>query len=515
MAAGLFNRSFKNKIMEEFVADLSSANSKYYICFGKSSAWDDGFDGLYFDDNTPPAANASLTTSYYDVYKDLLYGKIVDPTDFNYLARKITWTSNTVYSYFDSTDADLYNKDFYAVNQYGSVYKCLFNNYGAKSTVEPTSILPNIDFNTQPDNYKWKYLFTINYAKNQKFTTSSYIPIVPDSQVLYYSESGAIHTIVVDNPGSGYISANGFISSIVDNYTVRLDSIGPSSVSGSYNLSTMNIIAGSGIDDSYTISNYVVNTSGKYVTSSTPLNYLDTTSYFYIAPTVTVTGDGSSSRYNGQILAYPIVNTFNGSISSINVIDRGGNFTYGTVDISANVLYGSGATAHAIISPPGGHGSDVVSELGCDTLGLSVDITLQDDLPDWTDYRQISLLYNPISSDTNQLYSNTSFIQITQLATAYFAGLIPKGNKIRGFSSGATAEVLYMNSTTIYITNPVGRFIDYETIVDDTTGTSTIITIINNYDLVPNTGEIFYYKNMSPVTRSGATLERVQLYFKI
>ena len=75
-----------------------------------------------------------------------------------------------------------------------------------------------------------------------------------------------------------------------------------------------------------------------------------------------------------------------------------------------------------------------------------------------------------------------------------------------------TATVAYMNTSSMYVLNTVGTFQPYETILSNDTGKTCTITVINISDIVPYSGEIFYYKNIQPIDRTGITKEQVKLY---
>jgi hypothetical protein len=137
---GTYSQSFKAKFIEEFIDDLRSNTSNYYVTFGKNTPWP--------DDMAPPPAINSIGASFYDVYKNLLFGKKVSPTDIAYMTRRINWTSGTVYDEYRDDDPDLFSKNFYVVNSSFRVYKCISNNNGAPSTVEPVDLVYNGDFKT-------------------------------------------------------------------------------------------------------------------------------------------------------------------------------------------------------------------------------------------------------------------------------------------------------------------------------------------------------------------------------
>lgn len=496
--AGIFTRNFKNKFIEEFKSDVSNSNSHYYIAFGKFFEWD--------DDNNPPAANASVKEGHYEVNRNLLFGKKVNDSDVAYIAARKNWTSNTVYDYYDHRDSDLFSKDFYVINSINRVYKCLFNNYGAPSTVEPNLTINSGDFNTS-DGYKWKYLFTVSSADRKAFSSDQYFPITPSTAVTQYAESGAIHVVVVEQGGNNYITANGYIESIISGTQFKISNTNSSTISGAYVGSSFYIYSGGGTGQISPVTSYVVNNSGKYVTTNTVIRNLDSTSLYRIDPRVYFSGDGQDAE------GVATVNTTSGAITSIEIINRGFNYSYADTYISANSEFGTGANVYSIISPKSGHGADVVSELGCETLGVSVTTSLTDNLPSWAKYRQVSLIYNPTATANNEYFRGQTFNQMLNFNVLSAPNLLEEGEVIEGVVSKARATVAYMNTTSLYVLNDVGEFQPFETITSVTSGKIIIISTINNKDLISYSPEVFYHKNLEPIDRDGVASENVKLYF--
>jgi len=496
--SGIFNNNILSKFVSQMIEDVNYPYSNYYITFGKFNNWP--------DDSNPPVPNTSIQSSFYDVSSNMLVGKKLAPTDFAYMANKYVWSSGTVYNYYTHTDPAIFSEQYYVVTSKNRVYKCLFNNFGAPSTVEPSLTLNTGDFNTA-DGYKWKYLYSIDSLSNKKFTTTTYIPIIPNQSVTNFAENGAIHVLLVDNPGQGYISANGSIVSTIDTQTFQISNSGSSSISGSYNGSTMYIYGGSGLGATSTVTNYVVNTTGKFVFTNSSIPGTDSTSLFSITPRVSVVGDGQNHR------ALTTVDPTTGSITGIQVIKRGTGYSFANVAIVANSNFGNGATAHAIISPPGGHGSNTISEMGCTTLGISMTTTQGDNFPSWLTYRQIALAYNPTASANATTFQDATFNQMTNMGVLVAQSLLNTGEVIKGFNSGATATIAYMNTTSMYVLGDVGSFTPYESITSLSSGKTIIISTINTKQLVPNSAQILYYKNIQPISRQGINSEEVKLYF--
>lgn len=502
--AGSITQAFKYTIIKQFINDVQSSNSNYYVTFGRSVAWP--------DDMNPPAANVGIGSITYQYYDDLIFGKKVSSADVSYMARKIQWVPNTVYNQYDDQDPNLYSKNFYVINSSNRVYICLYNNNDAPSTVEPQLFNYNGDFDTA-DGYKWKYMYRITSAAANKFMSNDAIPVQEDALVKASAEPGAIHTILVSNSGTGYISANGTIEQVLDPYTFKIANSSGVVINGAYNLSSFYLVDASG---NYNAENsivdvYTVNSSGKFISTQTPINVQTSgTLYYRISPQVKVTlGNGF------DLFAVAHVNAITTSIQNIEVIDRGYNYTFASLDIVANTNFGRNASARAIISPPGGHGANTILELGADIIGLSVQTDKADNLPEWLIYRQAGLLVNPISSSNGSLFSNTIFTQMSVVKISNVFDVLPEGEIVTGLTSGATGQVIYQTTTDLYLSFTSGNFIPTETIIGASTGFTCVIDSINIKNLVPNSGSLLYYRNFIPISRVGLTSEQVKIYFKI
>lgn len=505
---GILTNSFRTKLTSLIVSDvvnsIADANNSYYIAFGAPSAWP--------DDYNPPDPDNSLYSSMYSLYDNMMFGKKLSPGDVAYITRKNVWTIDTVYDYYSHLDANLYNKNFIVINKYGRVYKCLFNNYGAKSTIEPNETVTKTHFITA-DGYVWKYLYVISSKFSKKFTTDTHMPVIPDRNVTLNTEDGAIHVVILDTPGSNYISATGHVEDVLNSSlstsVIKISNTNASTITGAYNTSALYISSGSGEGTLATITDYTVNSSGKFVGADVDLQNLDTSSYYNIAPRVTFKGSGSGAQ------AVATVNTFNGGITSINMITRGYGYNYGKVEISANIEFGSGATAYPIISPIGGHGYNLYEELSVDTVGLSLDTFASDVFPEWVSYRQTSLIHDPIATSNNNVYQDPTFFQTYSLGVGNLSDIMPADEVIVGYNSGASATVVYMTTTDLYVTGINGNFVLGETLTGTYTGISCTVASINSRDLVPYQGKVLHINNFEPISRDGAPSEQIKLYFKV
>ena len=276
---------YKLHLLDKIYDEINnSSTDSYYLGIGRTDEWD--------DEDNPPAETDELE-SVFEVERDLILGIKIKSTDIAYIIRKNSWTSGTVYSQWDITDKDLYDKKYFIINSNNDVYKCISNNLEAQSTVEPTSTIT--DTFKLADGYIWKYMFSIPADDLTKFGTTDFIPIVSNTTVESAAVSGAIEYIEVQNGGNNWVSYNtGSIKGVVSNTVYKIDDSANSTVDF-YSNSSIYISSGTGSGSLVEISNSSSNGSGKYIvlTSNTTL---DATSEYIISPTLTIDGDGTGAK---------------------------------------------------------------------------------------------------------------------------------------------------------------------------------------------------------------------------
>ena len=198
---------------KQFVESINeTANSLYYVYLGKHTPFP--------SDGSPPTANNSNESSYYQQYRDMIYGKQITLNDVKHMVDKNTWVNGTVYSQYSHKNGNLKNENFFvSVEEESgsySVFKCLFNNKGAPSTSKPTKTETNANdtlYITTADRYQWKYMFDITENEYAKFNTADKIPFKEDPAVTGNAVSGAIDVVDVISGGTRYRSiANGVVT---------------------------------------------------------------------------------------------------------------------------------------------------------------------------------------------------------------------------------------------------------------------------------------------------------------
>jgi len=474
----LLTNYFKTHAAKQFVESFTEPqNTIYYIGAHKSTSFQ--------NDASPPDPNTSTSGTHYELYDELIFGKRIASSDIAHMVKHIPWQSGIVYDMYDHVAEDLQSKNFYVVSsEAGSyhVFKCLNNNGGIPSIAQPlrSEVEPEDDFYRKSDGYEWKYLYSITASQWQKFATSDYVPVFENSAVTANAVSGSIDTVILENPGSRYASyAIGSIKESAVNgntliFSLESDSYALSSNAGFYENSSIYIDEGAGDGEIRTILSYFTSGGERRILVDRPFDTLPArNSIFKISPRVIISGDGENA------IARTEANTTTGEITEVIIINRGKDYSYADIKIVGNTGFTSGSTttsaiARAIISPPGGHGSNVINELIANKIGVSIEFsgTESSKIPATNDYRKITIVKDPLFKDVNIVLNNT--------ATTYTAG-----ETVIQTSTGATGKVSNRSANTISLTDISGFFVTSNT-SNTSTGllgqTSNVLAYINSID---------------------------------
>lgn len=197
---------FDKVVIQNFINTVD-ANNSYYVFAGNH---------LDYEGNTVPEPSDSQQDLIANTYANMIFGKRVTTSDVKYMIRRENWESNTVYTMYEHDNEDLYSNNFYVVVDEGSfyhVFKCLYNNNGEPSTVQPdfahstqeTDLFDaNDGYYKTSDGYQWKYMYTIEQTTFDRFATASYIPVVANTEVVNAATDGSIDVIKVVSGGSRY-----------------------------------------------------------------------------------------------------------------------------------------------------------------------------------------------------------------------------------------------------------------------------------------------------------------------
>jgi hypothetical protein len=194
----------------------NQAISTLYVFLSRVDSWP--------DDNVPPVPTQDQRY-IKSVFANIFVAKQVSSNQISPVIQRIDWQSDVVYQYYQD-DIDMFALDqngsllnsFYVRNRYDQVFKCLWNNNGALSTVEPFFQPGSYGTNNiyvGSDGYKWKYMYTIDVGSKKTFMDAGWMPVPvgynTPNPLQTAAGIGDIETINVINGGSGYDPANAVV----------------------------------------------------------------------------------------------------------------------------------------------------------------------------------------------------------------------------------------------------------------------------------------------------------------
>lgn len=233
----------------------------------------------------------------------------------------------------------------------------------------------------------------------------------------------------------------------------------------------------------------------------------------YTSATITWSGDGSDFN------AFPIL--ANNTIDRIVIDDPGRNYTYLDITISGN---GSNAVARAMISPPGGHGSDPLYELGGAYLMINPRMRGSEGgaIPVTNEFRQIAIIKDPKDRVTGNVFANTIASQVTTITVTGVSDTQFQKDEIvyQGLSfAGATFTGTVLdwdttgNTNFLVLTNTTGTPTE-RTIIGLTSGAQRFPTSFTFPELRNYSGKLIYTDNLSPVARASDQTEDFKVIIK-
>lgn len=430
--------------------------------------------------------------------------------------------SNVTISRKDNT-FPLTANTFYVRNNRDQVFKCLFNNSYANSTIEPTidigGQLPEDAFIQTADGYKWKYLYTIPPGLKQKFFTNKWMPVVKDSAVTTAAVDGRIDVVNVLWGGSGYVQGgNSNVAAIL-------------SVTGTDGLGA-NLYAK--VVDGSIQSVTILNGGNNYTRGTVTVSDVDRLGTLQLAGTVNVSGAVVTG--NASNLTYFVGNVKTNDIITIDGVSRNVvtvvNSTYLTVNTAFSnmnsqiaVVTRSNAEFDIQFGPHGGHGSDPVTELRAHSVMITVELndSENDTIPisDSTntfDFNQISILQDPLVANGAVFANATNYRLSTRLLVAD-PGLtnftddeaVYIGSEIETATAVANVAHWAPGDNYLYINNITGTFSAQQIIKSVSTGVSTPILEIANSELKLFSGDLIYAENRPNIIRKDNQIDQIKI----
>ncbi len=341
--------------------------------------------------------------------KNILYAKMITPSDIAFVIDRVDWTTGTYYDEFDPS-LDMSTKNFYVLGgndtEAPNIYICVKKG-GAGSTEKPIGTTSNVE--VKGDGYEWRFVAKVT-GDLQKFLNDDYAPI---KIVPYYSDLPPASYEQTDEDVFQYTSQynarsnvnNGKIQRVkvtaADTPAVYSKSIKASSaqeVQASTSTTTQISSAASSVDDFYNGYAIKFNSGPRAgllvpITDYTGASRLITHASvsvnaglgdkYEIHPLVAFSGDGSGAT------AHALTDS-SGNVESIVVLNGGTNFKNATATISTSQDSGTDPTLTPIIFKD--LGRDPVFELFASAVKLHVVLdSISDEIMKQNDYTEIFL----------------------------------------------------------------------------------------------------------------------------
>jgi hypothetical protein len=238
-------------------------NNGYYVFAARQSP--------YENDDIPVSTIDNDYEAQVFIHDELMFGRKITGDDVVPVITKKSWQANTIYDIYDDKDTALIEKNFYVITFENKIYKCIYNNNGGASTIEPSHTQTGFP-PAESDGYRWLYLYNITNDQLLTFGTDNYIPVFENEDIKKAAIDGSIFNITVVANGSGYPAHSGVIGTTSNSSIVKI----------SDNASTANdffsncAITITNDTTNYTyvreIRDYVSNNSGKYVIVKIPFS---------------------------------------------------------------------------------------------------------------------------------------------------------------------------------------------------------------------------------------------------
>ena len=234
---------------------------------------------------------------------------------------------------------------------------------------------------------------------------------------------------------------------------------------------------------------------------------------------VDIRGDGSSGK------ATVVVSS--NAVTSVTITTAGSGYTFASV-LASDIGSVSGADIDFIISPPGGHASDAVAELGGFFVMMNVDFATSEsgEFNTSNDFRRIALLRNPTDSTTGSTATASTLDATKSMTFSGTPGSFQADEKITQASTGAVGFVVDFNSTTKVLryiqpqftnqgVDSNGNLTAFSSTNTVTGATSSATGTPSSHDITPeltaDSGDILYIENRKPISRASDQTENVKL----
>lgn len=497
----LLKTSIKRAFAEAFFNDIADNRNQYFLFISKPSAWA-ATDTQVAD--IIPVLPSDTVKAEYDVMRGIIGYKKIDPSKIVFALERIPWTSGNYYDAYRD-DVELFNEDdpqnFYVVTDANNIYKCV----GIPSPLVPSRNKPSHTSSIaqkEQDGYRWKYLATVKESE-LPYELVDYVPInfikvdkdnlsdavTSETSLQFNTQQSAVNGQInsVELVSTGGASAAIYLGSecgakfkagltgstaaaandslgVGNYYTIssstntNLFSLPSSQVSNyiGYVL-RVNGVSGSGTNPSdvnkYGIIKGVTTSSnqysftirGEYEPFDISYSNQSTQEIFYdIFPYSRFSGDGSGA-YCFLTLGKTGETSWR-KVTGVDLVDGGRNYSQATVKVVSPKSDGTSQntvhpTLNAVLTPKGGHSSNILKELNVKDIIIVVELSEENDsdviLTDGK-YRQFGIVKNPVFNDGSGVVAGTDQQYYRDLTLLYLGSASSsKQNFTDNFFSGS------------------------------------------------------------------------------
>ena len=218
--AAIVTHQFRYNNADQFYNEWALANHSFYLYVGRPQPFSSTTGGG--TDSAPPTPLDNVDDAYM-YWRDMLAIKRVTAADRQYAIPRHDWTTGTVYDYYRGDygatvngatvetvagGIDMFSTTtkMYVKTTDNNVYKCMGNNSGGTSIVMPTGTSNN-EFQTSPDLYWWKYMYTLSTTQITDFLTTDFMGVATNATVSTAAVDGAVTQYKIENGGTGFTAA--------------------------------------------------------------------------------------------------------------------------------------------------------------------------------------------------------------------------------------------------------------------------------------------------------------------
>lgn len=509
--ASYLKASIQRSYAESFLADLERNDNQYFFFISKGTAW---------TDEPNPNGYVDSVGSEYQAMNDIIGYKKLNPQNIIFALPRYEWGGGTKYDQYNDTDAlfdDTNPKIFYVVTDENNIYKCLGNSGGVASTIKPSGVL------TSPfrsvDGYVWKYISTVKEG-DLPYQLTDYIPvdfatssIDTETSSQYNAQTSAVNAsitrigLVNSSGASAGVYSHALTRNLTDGsvaYTLNVTEFDSATnsvtITDAKSVARINSIGNISnfigyvmrVDynqaNSREVNNYGIISGVNSVTNGFQFILQNDVVDFTVTPTangdfasveiipyIKIVGNGS------EAYAFPKIDNSR-KISAVDVVSSGRNYSAALVEVaSPKSAVTNHPTLTAVLSPKGGHGSNILKELNVKDILIIVNITEEDSakIIGGGSYRQFGIIKNPVLGDGSGIvagredlyYRDISLISTigTALSSDFSLG---EANIIIGTETYSSAKVVGVKSTnspqiTLKTLNASGRFITKQDRIND------------------------------------------------